>query len=240
MNKNNENSEQDLLRLNALVDGELAPSERAQIAARMAADRNLARGHATLARLKAAVMETADFAATDAMRIAVPGSRPRPRMVRRLSALAASATLFVAAIAGWHWLQEPPRATAVLAEQERLIAVAAMPVRPVVPDFAPAGLTLVGTELRGRVLVATYAGPRGCRLELRVSAVAQAPQGEGSRRHAWRAGPLSYELVAFGMPETRFAIIVGAAVRQTRLNLEPDVLESQLREARVAAPPCVG
>ena len=43
----------DHLLLNALVDGELAPQERAEMAARLAADRDFARAHATLARLKA-------------------------------------------------------------------------------------------------------------------------------------------------------------------------------------------
>ncbi|PWB64110.1 MAG: hypothetical protein C3F17_07790, partial [Bradyrhizobiaceae bacterium] len=47
----------DTERLNALVDGELAPAARAALAERIAADRSLARAHATLARLKSCVAE---------------------------------------------------------------------------------------------------------------------------------------------------------------------------------------
>ena len=50
----------DLLLLNALVDGELAPQDRAAIAARLAVDRDLARAYATLARLKASIGELAE------------------------------------------------------------------------------------------------------------------------------------------------------------------------------------
>jgi hypothetical protein len=90
-------------------------------------------------------------------------------------------------------------------------------------------------------LIAAYSGPRGCRLELRVrSAPAIRDAVEGTSRHAWNVGTLAYELVAFGMPESRFAIIAGAAERLTRLNADPADAEPQLRQARVAAPPCVG
>ncbi len=233
--------ERDVLRINALVDGELSPAERAQIAARMAADRNLARSHATLARLKASVMEVAEDARWT---LAIPkaAARPRQRLAVRLTAAAALA--FAVTSAAWT-LMQPSRQDAVREQKELAITLAAFPARPVIPDLASAGLILRGVDLRrsanGPMLVATYAGPRGCRLELHVQSgdLAAEPFG-GSSRRRWRAGELSYELLAFGMPETRFAMIVGAAERQTRIDANPDAIERQLREARVAAPPCVG
>ena len=44
-------------RLNALIDGELPPAEHAALADRIAAGRDLAHAHATLARLKACIVE---------------------------------------------------------------------------------------------------------------------------------------------------------------------------------------
>lgn len=121
---------------------------------------------------------------------------------------------------------------------------AALPAHPVIPDFGQAGLTLIGVELRrqaaGPVLVAAYTGPRGCRLELRIRGDDAASSADGSSRHGWTAAGLSYELVAFGMPATRFALIVGSAERQTRIDSDPGSVDRQLREARSSAPPCVG
>ncbi len=236
----NRDQDQDLLQINALVDGELSPSERAQIAARMAADRNLARSHATLARLKACITEISE--SEEAMTTAGAVAAPRRRFAMRITATAALALV----TAGIGFLVfEATRPAAIREQGELAITRAAFPVRPAIPDFASAGLTLQAVELRrpagGPVLVATYAGPRGCRLELRVhggDAAADNPQG--SRRHGWRVNGLSYELSAFGMPEARFAIIAAAAERQTLINTDPDAVERQLRQARLAAPPCVG
>lgn len=54
------NREDDLVRLNAFVDGELSPADRAAVAARLARDAQFAHAHATLARLKACVHGGAD------------------------------------------------------------------------------------------------------------------------------------------------------------------------------------
>ena len=64
----------DLLRLHALLDGELAPAERAEIAGRIAADRDLANAHATFAQLKAKLSEIA----ADTPAIALPARRRKP------------------------------------------------------------------------------------------------------------------------------------------------------------------
>jgi anti-sigma factor RsiW len=74
----------DLEKLNALVDGELGPAERAAIAARLAADRDLASAYATLARLKAATAETTEDCPTIVLR------QPRWLTVRRHAAAIAA------------------------------------------------------------------------------------------------------------------------------------------------------
>jgi hypothetical protein len=120
---------------------------------------------------------------------------------------------------------------------------AALPAAPVVPDLAAGGMTLSGVAVRETAatptLVASYTGPRGCRLELRIQSSAAASSDDGTARRGWTVGELHYQLVAFGMPDIRFAIIAGAAERQSRLAVDPDG-DMGLREARSAAPPCLG
>lgn len=244
MNAERERRERDLLRLNALVDGELDPAAQAEIAARLAADRDLARGYAALARLKACVMEFVETAPV--MQVpSQPASSPARAVWRRFAWPAAAAAI-VAILSGAGFLAFMPRSEPVALEDsaDRPIMFAAFPMRPVIPDFAAARLSLRGVDFRtladGPLLVATYRGPRGCRLELHVRpAGLAAPAPGGSRRAGWNAGQLAYELIAFGMPEARFAIIAEAARRQTRLNADPDAA-SGLRQAGLAAPPCTG
>jgi anti-sigma factor RsiW len=227
----------DIERLNALVDGELEPAERAAMAARLAADRNFARAHATLARLKACVIETAR---------AHPGfSLPMPqrRAWHGLAAGAAALAAVLALIAVFVAIDfSPDDERPMLAASEAIITQASLPVRPVIPELASGGLTLVNVaveDMQGeRRLIATYRGPRGCRLELRVQRADAIPLAtRGSSRHAWQSDGLAYELVAFGMPAKRFSILAAAAEQQTRPTA-PD-RSDRLREARVAAPPCL-
>jgi anti-sigma factor RsiW len=235
-----ERQNDELMRLNAFVDGELAPAERAEIAARIASDRPLARAHATLAHLKACVMEQADASATVAVRI--PRRRSRGAALG-MGAVAAALLLLIGGYLVAHSWRQPRDATTELVAADHLVRRAALPAVPVIPDLDAGGLKLTGVDVRpgapAPALVATYVGPRGCRLELRIRDAAAGPGGaEGTSRRRWTVGSLSYELVAFGMPDIRFAIIAGAAERQTRLNAEP-AAEPQLRQARVVAPPCL-
>jgi hypothetical protein len=62
----------------------------------------------------------------------------------------------------------------------------------------------------------------------------------GTDRHTWTSGDLVYELVAHGMPKSRFAIIAGAAELQTRAGSDHDRVDRRLREANIAPPPCLG
>lgn len=226
----------DTERLNALVDGELAPAARAALAERIAADRSLARAHATLARLKSCVAELGEAEPSGV----VPRTPARWR--RRLPTAAGVAA---AALLGlWLALPEPARAPETPLPHAA-ITLAALPASPVVPHLDRAGLTLTGVAVAASdgdpVVVATYRGPRGCRLELHAAAAGHAfPPTAGTRRHAWTAGPLAYQLVAFGMPAARFRAVVDAAERATLGDGLPDALDRRLREARLASQPCVG
>jgi len=225
-------------RLNALIDGELPADEQAALADRIAAAPDLAQAYATLARLKACVVQSADE--TAAAGIEVP--RRPGRLVPIGAAVAAAAALLVAAFAA---LPERGSPIAPTADVAALVKLVALPVTPVIPDLAHAGLNLVGGEVERiggtAVMVAAYRGPRGCRLELRVHPAAiDVPQTAGTSRSAWRAGDLAYELVAFGMPEGRFAAVTVAAQAATRAGQVPQDASGRLREASLKAAPCLG
>jgi hypothetical protein len=137
------------------------------------------------------------------------------------------------------------RKSVPLAGQEAVVTLAALPANPVIPHLDVAGLVLedVKVEHAGdvRLVLASYRGPHGCRLDLRVSPAGSAlPVGAGSSRHGWEVGALAYELVAHGMPGWRFAIIAEAAEQETRAGTAPDAARRRLREARASAPPCTG
>jgi len=233
----------ELLRLNALVDGELAPGEHAALAARLVSDREFARAYATLARLKACVVENADAAPTVSITMPAAAKRSWRRPVLQLGAAAAAAgglmVLFALTNLPPHRQPAP-----ILMSAQAAITLAALPQTPVIPDLEVAGLRLAGATIdmagQSRVLVATYLGPRGCRLELRVRPEDSVSlPAEGTDRRAWTVGGLAYELVAYGMPAARFAAISEAAERMTRDSRFPNTVDRRLREARVAAPPCL-
>jgi anti-sigma factor RsiW len=229
----------DMEALNAFVDGELSPDEHAAVAARIAAEPPLAQAHATLTRLRAGIADYA--AATQAPALSLQPRRTHRPLVAAAAALAA--LLAGVALDQLYKVQLVPPAAVADAGREP-VQPASLGSRPMIPDLSAAGLTLVRVDsAAGRPLdhlVAVYTGPRGCRLELHVrpldSAAIAAPQA--THRHAWVDGAAVYELVAFGMPLKRFAVVAEAAERQTRALSGPD--QRRLREARRNAPPCVG
>jgi hypothetical protein len=232
----------EIARLNAFVDGELTPAERAAVAAQIRAQPNFARAHATLARLKACVAESAD--ATPSVAISLPPRRPQSTALRiGVAGLAAIACGLVGFLVAAQFRAE--RRPVPLAGQEAVVTLAALPANPVIPHLDVAGLVLedVKVEHAGdvRLLLASYRGPHGCRLDLRVRpAGSTVPVGAASSRHSWDVGALAYELVAHGMPGWRFAIIADAAEQETRAGSAPDAARRRLREARASAPPCTG
>ena len=231
--------EQDFLRLNGLVDGELPPAERADLAARLAVERDLARGYATLARLKAAIGESIE----DMPEISLPVAKRRFWPKVAAAAVSLAAVLAVAVfVAHGYWtargLDEGPN------ELPTAITLASLPPGTSIPRLDTAGLKLVRLDLNpGRVplFTAQYRGPHGCRLDLRGWPVGvPAPPLAGSSRYHWTVGDLTYELVAHGMPVWRFNIIAGAAELQTRLNADHNRINRRLRQAEYGFPPCAG
>lgn len=230
----------DIERLNALLDGELAPADRADMAARLAADRDLASAYATLARLKAATVEAASDRPVIALR------RPRWLAVRRHSAAIAACVVLTiggAVLLSREWPSAADTPAADVAEGPTEIALASLPAGTTVPRLDSAGLKLVHLAFNDNgvpLFTATYRGPHGCRLDLMVwSATADAPAAHGSGSYRWMVGPLAYELTAHGMPDWRFRVITDAAEQQTRAGKDLDRIDQRLREAN-RAPPCLG
>ena len=228
-------------RLNALIDGELPPAEHAALAGSIAAGRDLAQAHATLARLKACIVASAEQTPVGGIDISGAGAKSRTLPLAGWAAAAAAAVLLgVVTLYPDQQIDQAPRR-----DMASFVTLAALPAAPVIPDLTNAGLTLVGGEVERSgataVLVAAYRGPRGCRLELRVhdAAVLIARTG-GTSRAAWTAGDLAYELVAFGMPVGRFAAVSSAAEAATRAGTMPGSVATRLREASLQAPPCTG
>jgi len=230
----------DFEKLNALVDGELGPAERAEIAARLAVDRELASAYATLAQLKAAVAETALDGRPIVLR------RPRWPAVRRYAfAIAACAIVAAgAALLAAHdeWFDgDSARATA---EGPTAVTLASLPAETMIPRLDTAGLKLIALVVnpdRVPLFTASYRGPHGCRLDLLAWPLgAKAPMVTGTSLRHWVVGDLVYELAAHGMPAWRFAIIADGAEQQTRAGADPDRVDRRLREANRGAPPCLG
>jgi anti-sigma factor RsiW len=235
----NRPNEDDLLRLNALVDGELAPAERAEIAARLAVDRDLARGYAVLAQLKATIAGTAE----EMPALRLPKAR-RPMAWRFAAAAACIIALIGLGILAERALFSDSSPGAASAEGPTEITLASLPAGTNIPRLDTAGLKLIGLAIDpGQVplITASYRGPHGCRLDLRAWPTgAEAPIAMGTSRRSWAVGGLVYELVAHGMPQWRFAIIAEAAEQQTRSGSDHDRIDRRLREANIGAPPCLG
>ena len=229
----------DLLRLNALADGELAPQERAEMAARLAVDRDLARAYATLMQLKA----TIGAMAQEQPAIVLPPAN-RPFWRRYAAAAAGIAAILAIGLLVAKTLPSGSELAMMPAEGPTAITLASLPAGTTIPRLDTAGLKLVGLVIDpGNIplFTASYRGPHGCRLDLRARPVGTiAPGIGGTSRHSWEAGDLIYELVAHGMPPWRFAIIAEAAEQQTRLGSDHDKIDRRLREASIGAPPCLG
>jgi len=230
----------DEILLNAMVDGELAPAEHAAAAARLAGDREFARAYATLTRLKAGIAEIAEDRETQNIRLVPPAARRRYAAVGIPAALAAA----VAVVAFTPMIVSGPETPPAAVVAAKDVIAVAFAVDPVIPDLSPAGLqlarTVVSTNAGLQALVATYIGPRGCRLELWVSnASASAKSAGGTDRRSWRVGGLSYQLIAYGMPSARFEKVAEAAEQATRATILPENVDQRLVEARVSTAPCV-
>ena len=137
----------DLVRLNSFIDGESTPAERAVVAARLSRDPQFAHAHATLARLKACVHDSAD----DAPVIAPPppGSRARRAVLGWVAAAAAVACLSVVTIGD---LAFEHAAVPAISPEATRIALSGLPSRPILPRFDTAGLKLAGITVDRKML----------------------------------------------------------------------------------------
>lgn len=231
----------DILRLNALIDGELSPADRAEMAARLATDRDLSRAYATLAQIKACVAGQ-DETAIGPDPLIVP---PRPSRLRWAVAVGAAAAVAGLGLFAFVNGLTTDRADVPEPARHALVVLAALPENPVVPELSLAGLKLTDVALDHsgpvRFLKATYSGRQGCRLDLRIRpADADVLPLAGTSSLSWTVGRISYDLSAHGMPSWRFTLIAEAAERQTRNGRLPEDVSRQIREARALAPPCVG
>jgi anti-sigma factor RsiW len=225
---------------NALVDGELSPAEHASAAARLRCDRDFARAYATLTKLKASVTEVVDD--FDVPSIVVTRTRIRSRWATVGVAASLVIVLSVAAlfVDPSPFKSESPRTEMPHAR----FAAVTFAGEPVIPDLSQAGLqltrTVVSTASGTQSIVATYVGPRGCRLELWVSDASSSEHApRGTERRSWRVGGLRYELVAYGMPAERFQSVADAAESATRATAVPENVDRRLIEARISTAPCV-
>lgn len=230
----------DELLLNALVDGELSPTDHAAAAARLADDREFARAYATLTRLKAGVAEIAEEGVGAEIKLSAPVASRRYAAVGIPMALAAA----VAGIAIIPvFMPEHEQSRPVVDVQASEVVAIAFAADPIIPDLSTAGLqlarTVVSTAAGVNALVATYLGPRGCRLELWVGDTSMSVKASGStERRRWQVSGLVYELVAFGMPAERFVKVADLAEEETRATNLPDEAEP-LVQARIPRPPCL-
>lgn len=235
------NPDDGVLRLNALVDGELAPAERAEMASRLASDRDFARAYATLALLKATTVSTAESMPVPVT--GAPGRLPGPNAGWRALGIAAAAAAIggVLFLAGLYAISDRDRKPGA---DQAVITLAGLPFSPAVPDLAAVGLSLAGVAVEASenrpAVVATYRGPRGCRLELRIRETngTDVTANEAGRR-AWLVGNIFYEFRSFGMPTQRFAAIAQVAEYIARDGHIPSD-DRRMRVARLPSAPCVG
>jgi anti-sigma factor RsiW len=252
-------------RLNAYVDGELDPQARAEIAAEIARDRQLAAAAATLARLKAATGEA--FGDAPEIGVGAPAPRPPRRAVTALAATAAAVVAFAAV-----WLGSGPNVPATLdlavarhaawvaGEAPASVEPLAAPLlvglaqlgRPAeLPDLRDSGLQIarisaLDTDRGPAGLHVAYLGSRGCRISLFVvkaepEHVPLRLQVGGLEVARWTVDDLAYTLLASGMPEARFALIAASAEDAVRRHRPiPEPMREALRRDRDASPPCAG
>lgn len=251
-------------KLNAYVDGELAPADAAEVAARVADDRRMASVVATLTRLKAVTAA----AALEGASMAVVPMRPPGR---RRWAMAAAAALVVAGAAGaLVGLDRPDARVAALVERhlawasqdERtfvdsataahiLVAMGRLGITAEIPDLTDAGLQVARISVldpsgAAAGLHVGYVGNRGCRVSLVIEPAAAdrlpaAAQSSSAEYASWVVKDVAYSLIAVGMHPPRFAMIAARAEAATRDRAPlAEPMREALRDQRDASPPCVG
>jgi anti-sigma factor RsiW len=250
-------------RLNAYVDGELAPAEAASVASAVAHDSGLARRVATLAALKANVAGLSEDTAPP-FAISARGTKTRGS-ARRLAAIAATLAL-VAGMGSAIWFATSgPRSEdmsdALMAHRPWLAggeapATAALSVElagarsTALPDLSAASLRLVRLDVkpglaRNGEVFAGYEGPNGCRVGLWVSPEPSTSAAEPVRStedgisiRAWRNGDIGYAMVGVGIDEARLDLIAALAAMSLRNDGPASQQIAALNDIRTTGRPC--
>ena len=183
--------------LNAYVDGELSPHDRARVAHAVAVDPSLADRVASLARLKSVVAGLAEERPMTFGDLGLAAPR-RPRAMARIAASITAVFLLAGLAAGGYWGWRASESDAIVAEaksrhlawiQERAETEASdgfatllratmrrLQIPAHIPDMSGAKLTLSDVayfdedgENAARSVQLRYTGRRGCRVSLWLS-----------------------------------------------------------------------
>lgn len=236
-------------RLNAYVDGELAPEEADVLRAEAAQDPDLEARIATLSRLKVGVVQ----ARATAQRPATVAGR----LLRRVALTAAAAGAVAIAVLCVQRVppQDPMAAAVALYRHWPAPDDAALPRDPpgaplrvmAPPDLGPAHLRIVFAAATGgpEGMLFGYEGIHGCRVALWV-ARAENPSAGGALAAPsdvqvvrWSSGRKSFALLARGMDETRLERLAAAVERLTR-ERDPGGARIALGESAEGGRPCAG
>jgi anti-sigma factor RsiW len=183
--------------LNAYVDGELSPHDRAAVAQAVAGDSRLAEKVAALARLKSVVSGLTDDRSMTLDDLGFTERRLRRTAVRIAASLLVAALVAGTAAAGiWNWRNAKADAWVALAKTQHLAWLAEVEAQherespatlrlaaqrhltiPVhIPDMRSANLELsavhYGTDpadASAKIMQLRYTGQRGCRVSLTLS-----------------------------------------------------------------------
>jgi anti-sigma factor RsiW len=253
---------EDIVRLNGYVDGELSPSEAAEVARLAALRPEVAARIAFLREMKAAF---ADLAPTPPAALVIPRqSGPARWQVGRKAAIAAIVTLaslvlLVAVLKGGLAPERGPDWPSVIEAHHRSWAFSHGVAEPesirsselatglMSLDLADARLDYVGSEhiaYRDITLYrAGYEGTRGCRLSMFVLphslGLSDAGFGPPLRVHMWSQGDYDLLVIADSMAEERFnelALAIERAVREQR-PFDADTRQ-RLAQMREISRPC--
>jgi anti-sigma factor RsiW len=224
-------------KLNAYVDGELPPRERAEVAAALAARPELAKSVAVLTKLKVAVGEATEAIAWDDIlpprESAQRGQRRRRLAVRLAVALSIGAMVMLIpwrAEDGDAWLTAPLGAheawvasgNAGLSEGGAgalLVGLATLGSGAEIPNLTAAKLTIKGvrflpaTDERSPAVHVAYGGTRGCRVTLWIT---PAPPGlDAEKLTLHQRGP--YRVYGWRAGDLAYALI--SSVHPARFEL---------------------
>jgi hypothetical protein len=247
-------NEEQLIRLNAYVDGELTPPERSDIAREIADNPAAANAVAALSAVKVGIKEAfaTDHAQFDP-NSTVGGSVPFVKIATSVACLmmvCAAFWLFAIQIDSKHGgFAEALKIydSGHTSEPGQPLVVAATGSL-IVPDLSPAGLTIARVEPGVKIGAhsawhVTYLGKRGCRLSLFVY---DAPDGKLINSSAnrkpdilaehWSTANIGYLLLARRMNADRFKVLVGA-IQEATIKAAPLIDETRLA-MRSARQPC--